>query len=380
MQIHRYLDIESALKPSSVLVLLGPRRSGKTTLLQAFMQNTKKSFAFYRGDDLSTRHSFSLVDSTNLINLVGDNEVLVIDEAQMIPNIGQSLKLIVDVLPNLLVVVTGSSAFELAGQVGEPLTGRKHTKYLFPVAVRESLADSKTPRLDFTKGVTERLIYGSYPSIVTTRNPEAKAEYLKELVNSYLLKDILAFQEVKGSAVILRLISLLAYQIGSQVSLTELGSSLQIDRKTVERYLDLLEKTYVIFRLGGYSRNLRSETTKMSKYYFYDTGVRNAVIQNFNPLDIRNDVGQLWENYVISERQKRRLYYGPDANQYFWRTWKGSEIDLVEERGGKLIGYEIKWSNKKRPLSVPKEWVETYSDEAEWHLLSPDSAYDFLVP
>lgn len=216
-----------------------------------------------------------------------------------------------------------------------------------------------------------------YPTVLTADAPSDKEEFLSELIDSYLLKDILTFQDIKGSRVILQLLNLIAYQIGSEVSLTELGSSLNIDRKTVERYLDMLEKTYVVFRLGGYSRNLRSEVTKMSKYYFYDNGVRNAVINNFNPLDIRNDVGQLWENYVISERQKKRLYYGPRANQYFWRTWKGSEIDLIEERQGKLFGYEIKWSEKNKSLKPPKEWVEAYADQANWSVITPDTLYDF---
>lgn len=377
MLIPRYINIESSLKPGSVLVVLGPRRSGKTTLITQFLETTTRNVAFYRGDELSVQHNFSLTSSEQLAPLVGDNEVLVIDEAQMIPNIGKSLKLLVDTHSRLSIVITGSSAFDLIGQVGEPLTGRKHTQYLLPVALSEYTAESKTPELDSKKQLSNLLIYGMYPTVLTADAPSDKEEFLSELIDSYLLKDILTFQDIKGSRVILQLLNLIAYQIGSEVSLTELGSSLNIDRKTVERYLDMLEKTYVVFRLGGYSRNLRSEVTKMSKYYFYDNGVRNAVINNFNPLDIRNDVGQLWENYVISERQKKRLYYGPRANQYFWRTWKGSEIDLIEERQGKLFGYEIKWSEKNKSLKPPKEWVEAYADQANWSVITPDTLYDF---
>lgn len=381
MHIQRYLDIEASLKPGSVLLILGPRRSGKTTLIKEFLHHTTKSCAFYRGDELSTQHGFSVTESDNLRSLVGDNDVLVIDEAQMIPNIGNSLKLLVDTMPELCVVATGSSAFELAGQLGEPLTGRKVTKYLLPVAISEKLSSSKTPKPDFLKQIDEQLVFGSYPDAITASGSEAKAAYLQELVDSYLLKDILTFQEVKGSDVILRLIRLIAYQVGNQVSLSELGASLQIDRKTVERYLDLLEKTYVIYRLGGYSRNLRSEITKTSKYYFYDLGVRNAIIRNFNPIDIRNDAGQLWENYVLTERLKRRSYYGPSANQYFWRTWAGNEIDLIEEREGKLFGYEIKWSNNKKCTTPPQEWLQAYNeDQTKWEVITPDAAYDFLVP
>ncbi len=379
MNIPRYINIEQSIKPGSVLLLLGPRRSGKTTLLTCFRNTTKKSVVFYRGDNLSVQHNFSITEEGNLAKLVGNSDVLVIDEAQMIPNIGKSLKLLVDTRPNLSIVVTGSSAFELAGQLGEPLTGRKHTHYLLPIAVAEFVSDSPTPEYFAQKSLDEFLVYGSYPSTLTHSTTPEKEEFLDELINSYLLKDILAFQEIKGSYKLLQLLNLIAHQVGSEVSLSELGSALGIDRKTVERYLDLLEKTFVIFRLGGYSRNLRSEVTKMAKYYFYDNGVRNAIIHNFNPLSIRDDVGLLWENFIVSERQKRRLYYGPSANQYFWRTWKGSEIDLVEERDGKLFGYECKWSTRKQVVA-PKEWLETYGNESTWQIINPETFYPFVVP
>lgn len=378
MNITRYLDIEAEARPGEVLLILGPRRSGKTTLIQRFVETTQRSVVFYRGDELSVQHNFSVHELRALEPLIGSHDTLVIDEAQMIPNIGKSLKLLVDTQPGLSIIVTGSSAFELSGQLGEPLTGRKRTKYLLPVSLHELTSDSDTSQLAATTQLPELLIYGQYPRAVTTPDHSERAELLRELVDSYLLKDILTFQEVKGSAIILRLLNLLAYQVGSEVSLSELGSSLGIDRKTVERYLDLLEKTFVVFRLSGYSRNLRSEVTKMAKYYFYDNGIRNAVIQNLNPIDIRNDIGQLWENFVISERQKRRLYHGPQANQYFWRTWKGDEIDLVEERGGQLFGYEMKWSSAKR-VKAPRTWLETYPDQASWQLITPDTAYEFLT-
>lgn len=379
MNIPRYIDIDTTLRPGSALVLLGPRRSGKTTLLTNFLKTTNRKVAFYRGDEMSVQHNFSIADSAHLAGLVGDNEVLAIDEAQMIPRIGNSLKLLIDTQPELSIVVTGSSAFELNGQLGEPLTGRKHTRYLLPISLSEYAGLSSTPRITIADTLESLLIYGMYPSTLTADTPSAKVEYLSELINSYLLKDILTFQEVKGSRKLLQLLVLLSHQIGSEVSLTELGTSLEIDRKTVERYLDLLEKTYVIFRLGGYSRNLRSEVTKMAKYYFYDNGVRNALINNFNALEIRDDIGKLWENYTVSERYKRRLYYGPRANQYFWRTWKGGEIDLIEERDGKLYGYEMKWSARKKPLRSPTEWTETYGTEATWQCITPDELYDFTV-
>ena len=215
-----------------------------------------------------------------------------------------------------------------------------------------------------------------YPNVLTAVNDDKRTEFLRELVDSYLLRDILTYQEVKGSRLLFQLLVLLAYQIGNEVSLTEIGSSLNIDKNTVARYLDLLEKSYIIFRLGGFSRNLRSEVTKTAKYYFYDIGVRNAIINNFNSLEIRDDIGKLWENFIIVERLKLRTYTNLYANQYFWRTWKQNEIDLIEEREGKLFGYEIKW--KEKAISAPKEWLETYKKEAEWKVIYPNNALEFL--
>lgn len=376
MHIPRYLQFESELSKGKTLVLFGPRRVGKTTLLNDFMAHTKLSVAFFRGDELSTQHSFSVADSDILKPLIGAAEVLLIDEAQAVPNIGLTLKIINDTMPDLCVAVTGSSSFELAGQVGEPLTGRKITRYLYPISQLELLAGESAPLKKFSAELPTRLVYGMYPNAITAENATDKEDFLSELVNSYLLKDILAFQEVKGSRLLLQLLVLLAYQVGSEVSLTELSSNLGIDKNTVTRYLDLLEKSYIIFRLGGYSRNLRSEVTKTAKYYFYDVGVRNAVINNFNSLEIRNDVGQLWENFIIVERLKVRTYNRIHANQYFWRTWSQNEIDLVEERGGKLWGYEMKWKDKF--VVSPKEWSETYGNEADWELVTPRNALTFL--
>lgn len=378
MLINRYININKVIKPGKVLVILGPRRSGKTTLLNQFLKSTTKATVFYRGDELSVQNSFSIASSDILSPLIGSNEVLVIDEAQMIPNIGRSLKLIVDTNPKLSVVITGSSAFELAGQIGEPLTGRKQSMYLYPIATNELYSSSNTPQQDLSNSLNDLLVYGMYPSVLSTNDKKQKYDFLKELADSYLLKDVLTFQEVKGSAVLLKLLNLLAFQIGSEVSLTEIGASLGLDKKTVERYIDILEKAYIIFRVGGYSKNLRTEITKMSKYYFYDNGVRNIIINNFNNLDIRNDVGQLWENFVISERLKTRNYYGPRANQYFWRTYKGSEIDLIEEREGKLYAYEAKWSSRKKDQNPPKEWLEAYNTGTEWSIINPTNVYNFV--
>lgn len=377
MYINRYLDIKNQLEPGKTLILFGPRRVGKTTLLTKYVTaNNKDDVVSYKGDEIATQHAFEIADSVTLRPYIGSATVLVIDEAQAIPNIGQTLKIINDTMPHVSVVVTGSSSFELAGQIGEPLTGRKTTRYLFPIALTELLDSELTPQQAFQNILPQLLVYGMYPNAITGATNEKRAEFLRELVDSYLLRDILAYQEVKGSRILLQLLVLLAYQIGNEVSHTELGSSLGIDKNTVARYLDLLEKSYIIFRLGGFSRNLRSEVTKKAKYFFYDIGVRNAVINNFNSLEIRDDIGKLWENFIIVERLKMRTYTNLYANQYFWRTWEQSEIDLVEERGGKLFGYEMKWKDKA--ISAPYEWKDSYGDKAEWQLISPQNALDFL--
>jgi hypothetical protein len=376
MYINRYLRIQDELEAGKTLVLFGPRRVGKTTLLNEFISQSKKDIAVYRGDEISTQHAFEVADSTILKPHIGKATILAIDEAQAIPGIGQTLKIINDTMQHVSVIVTGSSSFELAGQVGEPLTGRKTTRYLFPLSINELLAGQSAPAHLFRQNLPSYLVYGMYPNAITAEADQERTEFLRELVDSYLLRDILTYQEVKGSRLLLQLLVLLAYQVGNEVSTQELGSSLNIDKNTVARYLDLLEKSYIIFRLGGFSRNLRSEVTKTSKYYFYDVGVRNAVINNFNPLDIRDDVGKLWENFMLVERLKMRTYTKLYANQYFWRTWKQNEVDLVEERSGKLFGYEFKWKDKT--VSAPKEWLETYGNESEWQVVHQNNALQFL--
>ncbi len=374
--IQRYLDIGSELTHGKTLVILGPRRVGKTTLLREFLEKTSQRVLSYSGDEVSTQQAFGVADSARLRPLLGSAQVLAIDEAQAIPRIGQTLKIINDHFPDIAVVVTGSSAFELAGQVGEPLTGRKTTRYLYPVAVTEMLRDAVAPEYDFVQLLPEWLVYGMYPNALTAESHAQKAEFLRELVDSYLLRDILAYQEVKGSSVLMQLLVLLAHQVGNEVSHTELGRSLGIDKNTVARYLDLLEKSYIIFRLGGFSRNLRSEVTRMPKYYFYDVGVRNAVIGNFNELSLRDDVGRLWENFMVTERLKARTYNRIYANQYFWRTWKQNEIDLIEERDGLLYGYEMKWRDKR--VAPPTEWLEAYPGKTQWQTITPQTAWGFL--
>lgn len=376
--LKRKLDISKELKPGKVLLILGPRRVGKTTLLQEFMRTIpEKDFLFFRGDDLSAQRALESPDSTLLLPLVGEKKYLFIDEAQDIPNIGQTLKLIVDILPSIQILATGSSAFELNGQIGEPLTGRKITKHMYGLSQGEIQSNSETPRYIDKNSLENYMIYGTYPSVLTSKTFEEKQIQINEIVNSYLLRDILAYKDIKGARIIIQLLTLIAHQIGSEVSMVELAGKLQIDKNTVARYLDLLEKSYILFRLGGFSRNMRSEVTKYPKYYFYDLGIRNGVIENFNAIEKRDDVGKLWENYCVIERLKFHEQNNIFANHYFWRTWEQSEIDLVEESDGILRGYEIKW-NTKLKASAPKQWTEAYGDKATWQEVNPSNFLDFV--
>lgn len=352
-----YEPLDEYLEPNKVLIIYGPRRVGKTTLLQAYLSRTRLKYKSAVGDDVPTQR---LLSSRN-VNLIKEYlegyELFALDEAQYIPNIGQALKIIVDQIPGIHVFVTGSSSFELAGQVSEPLTGRKRMLKLYPFAQTELL--SLHNRFELRQELEERLIFGSYPDVVTARTNKARIEAVSEIANSYLIKDILAFERVRNSGKIWDLLKLLAFQVGSEVSHNELSRSLGVDVKTVQRYIDLLEKSFVLYRLGGFSRNLRKEVTQKAKYFFLDNGIRNAIIAQFNPLDQRDDVGQLWENFMTIERIKYLTYASEVANLYFWRTYSQQEIDLVEERGKQLDGYEFKWSPKKA-VKAPQEWINNY--------------------
>jgi len=352
-----YEPLDEYLEPNKVLIIYGPRRVGKTTLLQAYLSRTRLKYKSAVGDDVPTQR---LLSSRN-VNLIKEYlegyELFALDEAQYIPNIGQALKIIVDQIPGIHVFVTGSSSFELAGQVSEPLTGRKRMLKLYPFAQTELL--SLHNRFELRQELEERLIFGSYPDVVTARTNKARIEAASEIANSYLIKDILAFERVRNSGKIWDLLKLLAFQVGSEVSHNELSRSLGVDVKTVQRYIDLLEKSFVLYRLCGFSRNLRKEVTQKAKYFFLDNGIRNAIIAQFNPLDQRDDVGQLWENFMTIERIKYLTYASEVANLYFWRTYSQQEIDLVEERGKQLDGYEFKWSPKKA-VKAPHEWINNY--------------------
>lgn len=369
-----YLDLNKYLRPNKALVIYGPRQVGKTTLLQDFLAATKLKYKLDSGDNIQTQHILGSQDFNLIREYAQGYELVAIDEAQRIKNIGLGLKIIVDQMPGIKVIATGSSSFELSGQIGEPLTGRKITLTLYPVSQIELSSLFNT--YEIKSKLEEWLIFGGYPEVVAAGDKTEKIRLLEEIVQAYLLKDILSLEKVKSAKILLDLLRLLAFQIGSEVSLTELARQIGIDYKTVARYLDLFEKSFVIYNLRGFSRNLRKEITKKSKYYFYDNGVRNAIISNFNNLELRNDAGMLWENFLFIERLKKRAYQNIYANNYFWRTWDQKEIDLVEEREGKLFGYEFKWG--KKTLKLPKEWAEAYPD-SEFAIISQENYLEFIT-
>jgi predicted AAA+ superfamily ATPase len=367
-------DFKQYLLPNKVLVLMGARRVGKTELLKKQLSKIKEPYIFLNGEDSSTVSVLSNRTVSNYKRLLGDKKLLVIDEAQTIPNIGKILKLIVDEIKGVKVIATGSSVFDLENELGEPLTGRDITVKLFPFSQMEF---NKNENLVETKSrLEERLILGSYPELLQYEGWDQKSKYLDRLVGSYLIRDILSFERLKKPDKIISLLRLIAFQIGQEVSLSELGKQLGIDKKTVERYLDLLTKVFVLYKANAYSKNPRKEISKSSRWYFYDNGIRNALIANVNQLNLRNDQGQLWENYVVSERLKYQSYKGMLVNNYFWRTYAQQEVDWVEERGGKLYGYEFKW-NPKKVKDAPSSWKKLYPD-AEFTTIHPDNYLDFI--
>ncbi len=362
------------ITPNKVVVLLGARRIGKTVLIGQIIEKIQEPYLLLNGEDVTTIDLLTKRSIENYKRLLGKNKVLIIDEAQKVPEIGKILKLMVDEIKGIKIIVTGSSTFDLTNKLGEPLTGRKITFNLYPFAQMEF---SQMENMIQTKAnLEEKLIFGSYPELMHHVTREEKTDYLKEIINSYLLKDILIYENIRNSSKLLDLLRLLAFQIGKEVSYQELGRQLEMSKNTVERYLDLLSKVFIIYKVQGFSRNLRKEITKSSKWYFYDNGIRNTLIANHNQLSLRNDVGELWENYLISERIKYQNYTGMLVNNYFWRTYQQQEIDWVEDRGGKLHAYEIKWNPKKK-IKVPSAWNEAYPD-SEFEVIDQDNYLDWV--
>jgi len=348
--------VKQKLDTGKVILITGARRVGKTVLIKKITDELNIPSLIFNGEDLTTHELLSRRTIQNYKNLIGTKKLLVIDEAQKVPDIGNILKIIVGEMDGLKILISGSSAFDIFNKMGEPLTGRKITFNLFPFSEGElGNYESSTETFDNLK---VRLVYGNYPEVYKLKNLDEKADYLKELINSYLLKDILVLEDIKNSSKLFSLLKLVAFQVGNEVSNHELGQQLGISKNTVEKYLDLLSKVFILHKVQGFSRNLRKEVVKSSKWYFYDNGIRNAIIANFSSLENRNDIGILWENYIISERIKMQNYSRMIVNNYFWRTYDKQEIDWIEERGGKLFAFEFKWNEKK--IKPPVAWRNTY--------------------
>jgi predicted AAA+ superfamily ATPase len=367
------LDILRHVEANKVVVIYGPRRVGKTTLAKEVASELGESVRWVSGEDLDVRSWLSSLSLEKLKAFVGSTKTLVIDEAQWIDQIGLNLKIMVDMIPDLRIIATGSSSFELANQVGEPLVGRKWTYYLYPVAQLE-LAARETV-FETGQKLESRLIYGGYPEVVLAEGFLEKRETLESILDGALYKDILTVEGMKKSGKIVNLLKLLAFQVGSLVSMRELGEGLGLNVATVQRYLDILEKLFIIKGLWGFRRNLRSEVIKTNKYYFWDNGIRNALINNYNELGVRNDIGQLWENYLFIERMKKREYQKIYANSYFWRTHEQKEIDLIEEMGGELYAYEFKWG--KKGAKEPRSWKMAYPG-AGYKVITPGNYLEFI--
>lgn len=357
------------------VVIYGARQVGKTTLANQILSELSLKTLYLNGDLYGDWKN--ILEGRELSKyklLFTGYEAVFVDEAQRIPNIGISLKIILDNFPNLVVIVTGSSSLDLASKISEPLTGRVYTYKLNTLSYSE-LSQIYTP-IELRNFLEERLIFGSYPQAITLEGMDAKANYLSNLTNSYLYKDLLEFGDIKNSSKIADLLKLLSFQVGSQVSLAELAKSLELSRNTVDRYVDLLEQSFVIYRLSGFSRNLRKEVSKMDKIYFYDLGVRNTIMGNLNLIGARDDIGKLWENFLINERIKSIKLKLPLTSFYYWRLSSGAELDLVEESQGKLNGYEFKWGTKR--AKAPESWVKGY-DNATFSYYNRDNFEEFIL-
>lgn len=366
-------NIIKKLQPNKVVIVFGARRVGKTVLVKEILNNIKEPILTLNGEDINVHDKLAIRSVENYKQILGSYKILYIDEAQKIPEIGLKLKLMIDEIKGLKIIISGSSSFDIHKDAGEPLTGRKYAFNLYALSENEySQIENNIAKID---KVRERLIFGNYPELLHLPDREDKIDYLNEMVSSYLLKDILAYEKIKNSQKIFNLLRLIAFQIGGEVSLQELGKQLGISKNTVEKYLDLLSKVFILHKVEGFSRNLRKEITKNSRWYFLDNGIRNAVIANFNPIESRNDIGALWENYMISERLKFQEYKRLSSNNYFWRTYEQQEIDWVEERDGSLFGYEFKWKESK--VKIPTQWKNAYPDSS-FEVINKDNFESWL--
>jgi predicted AAA+ superfamily ATPase len=364
---------KARLFKGKALLVFGPRQVGKTTFVENLIADLNKKTLFLNGDESDVLVLFESPNVTKLKNIIGDNEILVIDEAQRITNIGIVLKIIVDQIKSVQVIATGSSSFELANKLNEPLTGRKYELFLYPIAFSEMVTHNGL--LDEKRNLEQRLIYGSYPEIIT--NPIDAKEHIKLIANSYLYKDLFLLDQIAKPVLLQKIVKALALQVGSEVNYNELSKLLQIDNKTVEKYIDLLEKAFVIFKLPALTNNVRNEIKKGKKIYFYDNGIINSVTGNFNPLSQRTDIGSLWENYIISERIKHLNIQQNEASSYFWRTTQQQEIDYIEKKDDQILACEIKW-NPKSKYKVPVTFSTNYENVAS-KIVTPDNYDEFLL-
>ena len=365
--------ITDRIRPGKAIIIYGARRVGKTVLLRKIISEYKGKTMLLNGEDYDVQTMLSNRSIANYRHLFGGVELLAIDEAQNISDIGQILKLIVDEIPGICVIASGSSSFDLLNKTGEPLVGRSYRFYLSSLSYQE-IATIENP-LEVVQNIETRLLYGSYPEVVTMDNNSLRKEYLQEIAESYLLKDILSVDGVKNASKMKNLLRLIALQLGSEVSYDELGKQLGMSKNTVERYLVLLSKVFVVYRVGAFARNLRKEVCKAGKWYFCDTGIRNAIINDFTPLSLRTDVGHLWENYFINELRKYNFNNLKQRDLYFWRTYDKQELDLVEEGDGEIRAMEIKWGNKSP--KAPKVFIESYPN-ASYEVINKDNYYTKL--
>jgi len=351
-------NIKTKLLPNKVVLIFGARRVGKTVLIRQVIKNFEGKVLILNGEDDDSVALLKEKSISNYRNLLKGIDLLVVDEAQNIPEIGQKLKLMVDEVDQIRIIASGSSSFDLNNKAGEPLVGRSFTFLLFPFNQQELSANENL--LETRRKLESRLIFGTYPEVEMMDNDSDKTEYLKNLVNSYLLKDILAIEGIRNSGKMKDLLRLIAFQTGNEVSHDELAKQLSISKNTVEKYLDLLSKVFIVYRLGAFSRNLRKEVTKAGKWYFFDNGIRNALISNFNPIALRQDIGALWESYLISERIKNKYFNSSSVEHFFWRTYDGQEIDLIEENNTQISAIEFKYT--ERNMKVPRAFKDNYPE------------------
>ncbi|HBB91493.1 MAG TPA: hypothetical protein DC042_07180 [Bacteroidales bacterium] len=364
--------LEALSETNMVIGIFGARRTGKTFLMQQIREEIGGKVLMVQGENLDVSEVLSSKRLSLLKRFTEGITYLFIDEAQKIPEIGTNLKLMIDNIPGLHILVTGSSSFDLRKKIGEPLTGRSHFFHLYPVAQMELQENF----LQTKENLESRLIFGAYPQVLTASADKERKAKLTSIRDGYLLKDILELDNQKDSLFVFNLLRLIAFQIGNDVSFSELATRLNVNKKTVMRYLELLEKCYVLYPLYGFSRNLRNEYTKSPRYYFWDNGIRNVIISNFNPLNSRDDIGKLWENYCISERLKKNHYLQETVSHYFWRTYDQKEIDLIEESGGKISGFEFKWTDSK--TRKPRQFLDAYQ-HSDFTIINRENYIDFLT-